>query len=533
VTAALPAPPLACQHFIVDTDTRSFPVVVGASSATAPHAESDADPVAAAAPTTPGGGQPRTRTSLVASILFVAMAVLDTVEPTILVTGAWWLVLLLVWLMPWPVIDVKREHQPWFIQLAPLAVFAWLFFRANVATLDAIGTWNLFDPDDLLQRLSYPLQDAVAALLAALFLTAPLLRVFRGDAVRAAFIVATPWIILTCTGTAFDIDRWGYKPTGNSIFLFEAVFPTLLLMHACARRSSTSAADHRRHAFAASPPDGHGISRPALAIVLLLVLAVVLYRTDLTPPDSLLVTVPLLGSTYEIALAAITLLLTVAVITLLRALRGRDFRVGRMKLYDSGSEWTLAVLLLGPFWLLTVFHAAPVIGASTLETVQKVPAPAWNIDYDRATRTLSLAGAYGPGVADDFERHLATHPDIAEVELEGPGGLLGEGIAIAELIAARNLATTVKAECASACTFAFAGGTTRVVTGDGALGFHASRNPSVLLEWLEDTTEQDQFLRRRGFDAEFIADANAVPSNDIWFPTHAELRAAHVVTASR
>jgi len=35
------------------------------------------------------------------------------------------------------------------------------------------------------------------------------------------------------------------------------------------------------------------------------------------------------------------------------------------------------------------------------------------------------------------------------------------------------------------------------------------------------------------FDAEFIARANAVPNNDIWFPTHDELRAAHVVTALR
>lgn len=73
---------------------------------------------------------------------------------------------------------------------------------------------------------------------------------------------------------------------------------------------------------------------------------------------------------------------------------------------------------------------------------------------------------------------------------------------------------------------------TILVTADRALGFHASGDPSVLLEWLEDTTEQEQFLRRRGFDADFIAHANAVPRNDIWYPTHAEPRAAHVVTAT-
>ena len=496
------------------------------------------DTAVAAAPTTPGGDRPLTRTALVTSILFVAMAALDTVEPTRLVTGAWWLVLLLVWLMPWPALDVKRERQPGFTQLAALAVFAWLFFRANTALMDAIFSWDFFDTDDLLRRFSPTLQTVVTGPLAALVLSAPLQRVFKREAVRAAFIVATPWIIHTCDDTAFDLVRWIDRPTGNSLFLFEAVFPTLLLMHACERgtralRSSTSAADHRRHAFAASPPDSNGIGRPALAVVLLLVLvADVLYRTDLTPPDSLRVAVPLLGSSYEIALTVITLLLTVAVLTLLRALRGRDFRIGRLKLYDSGSEWALVALLLVPLWLLTVFHAAPVIGASTLETVQKVSGPVWTIDYDRSTRTLRLAGEYGPGVAADFERHLAAHADIANVELEGPGGLLDEGVAIAELIAARNLPTTVTAECASACTFAFAGGKTRVVTGDGALGFHASRYNSVLLEWLKDTTDQDQFLRRRGFDADFIAAANAVPAADMWYPSHAELRAARVVTST-
>lgn len=96
---------------------------------------------------------------------------------------------------------------------------------------------------------------------------------------------------------------------------------------------------------------------------------------------------------------------------------------------------------------------------------------------------------------------------------------------------ARNLPTTVTAECASACAFAFAGGKERLVTGDAALGLHASRNPSVLLAWLKNTTEQDIFLRRRGFDAAFIARANDVTNDDLWFPTRDELLAAHVITA--
>jgi hypothetical protein len=55
----------------------------------------------------------------------------------------------------------------------------------------------------------------------------------------------------------------------------------------------------------------------------------------------------------------------------------------------------------------------------------------------------------------------------------------------------------------------------------------------VLLEWLKNTTEQDIFLRRRGFDAAFIARANDVTNDDLWFPTRDDLLAAHVLTAIR
>jgi hypothetical protein len=152
---------------------------------------------------------------------------------------------------------------------------------------------------------------------------------------------------------------------------------------------------------------------------------------------------------------------------------------------------------------------------------------------DTDTRAVMLAGAYGRGVAQDLRGHLATHPDAVAVELTGPGGRLGEGMRIAELIEERNLITIVRERCASACTFAFAGGRERIVEGAGRLGFHASGSPSVLLEWLKDTTDEDAFLSKRGLSAKFIARANAVSADDIWYPTHDELLAAGVVTSIR
>jgi hypothetical protein len=176
----------------------------------------------------------------VASLAFLAMAALDAFEPTVVVTGAWWLVLLLVWLMPWPdrTFDTRASARPSraaLHQIATLAVFSWLLFRANTAVLEAVSTWKLFDPYDAVYRFTYLLQDTVVGLVAIALLARPLLRTFHRNAKAAAFLIATPWMIIACTGTAFDLTQWIAAPALTYLSLFEAVFPVLLLMLACER----------------------------------------------------------------------------------------------------------------------------------------------------------------------------------------------------------------------------------------------------------------------------------------------------------
>jgi hypothetical protein len=472
------------------------------------------------------------------------MAAVDAFEPTILVTGAWWLVLLLVWLMPWPDRGFDsttscRLNWNALHQLTTLGVFSWLLFRANTAVLEAVSTWELFDAHNAVYRFSYLLQNTVVGLAAALLFIRPLHRIFGRAAVQAAFLVATPWIVLTCAGTAFDLHRWVTDPAGTYLWLFEAIFPALLLMVACERRTGrlhSGEAPHTptwRTALQLFVRGQTGLGRTVLAFLLALAVAIGVLRSEIELPEPLLVAIPVFDQARELALTICTLLLTFTTVALVRALRGREFRIGRLKLYGSGSEWALAFLLLSPAWLVTIFHSAPVIGASTIDTIQRLPDPFWIIHYDTSARTIHLSGGYGPGVAADFADRLAAHHDVVAVELTGPGGRLGEGMRIAELIEERNLTTIVRERCASACTFAFAGGRERIVEGAGRLGFHASSSPSVLLEWLKDTDFEDAFLQQRGVDAEFIARANAVPSNDIWYPPHDELKAAGVITAVR
>jgi hypothetical protein len=479
----------------------------------------------------------------VASLAFLAMAALDAFEPTVVVTGAWWLVLLLVWLMPWPdrTFDTRASARPSraaLHQIATLAVFSWLLFRANTAVLEAVSTWKLFDPYDAVYRFTYLLQDTVVGLVAIALLARPLLRTFHRNAKAAAFLIATPWMIIACTGTAFDLTQWIAAPALTYLSLFEAVFPVLLLMLACERGVRALGTQPARRRLTGFAPESFvrgqaGGRLTALTFLLAVALVVAAIGVELELPDALLAVIPILGSTWELVMVAVTLLLTVTTIAFIRALRAKSLRIGPLQLYGSGTDQVIASLLLGPVWLLAVLHAAPVIGAGAIDTLQRMPAPVWNIRYDADARVIHLAGGYGEGVAQHFADYLAAHPEATAVELSGPGGWLDEGLRIAELIEERGVATIVRERCASACTFAFAGGKERIVVGHGRLGFHAGRHPSVLLEWLKNTDLEDAFLQERGVNHDFIARVNAVSNDDIWYPTHDELKSAGVITAIR
>jgi len=155
--------------------------------------------------------RPRTsRAYLATSLAFVSCAALDVFEPTVLVSGAWWLVLLLVWLMPWPnrafdsTVPARLNWRTLHSLLA-LAVFSWLFFRATTSLLDAALYWEIIDIAGSARALNYVVQDLVVGLITGTLLAPPLQRPFGRDSSAVAFVVATPWIILTSADTVFDL----------------------------------------------------------------------------------------------------------------------------------------------------------------------------------------------------------------------------------------------------------------------------------------------------------------------------------------
>lgn len=514
----------------MNIDAHSLPLEANS----APHAARGT--AAAAAPTTPGGGRPLTRTSLATTVVFLGLAALDTVEPTTLVSGCWWLVLLLVWLLPWPLraFDTARPiRMRWdeIQALVTLAVFSWLYLRANTALLETATRWAFPQLEGKLIALNYVLQDVIVGLVTAAFVARPLQRAFPRQTVAVAFLVSVPWFILTCTDTAFDLARWSEKLTGNSVFLFEALFPPLLLMRACARLNTTAIPPGPRFTAARLRALLDRIPRwrsastlpPVLALTLLAIGARVHFEEAWNFGAAL-------STLLTTLLPLCALLLTGTAVHEMRKRRGVRPHPGHWRRFTGRFDDAFAVLMLSLLWSWVFFVDAPLAERYARDTIASLPGPDWAIDYDARRKTLTLSGEYQPGVAEAFAAALEKYPHVRTVELKGPGGREIEGLAIAYAIEDRNLVTRAIGDCDSACTLAFLAGRERILHKDGRLGFHAVSSPVYVWNLNEN---YDGYLASRGVPTEFIARAAATPSDDMWYPTNAELLAAHVITSIR
>ena len=174
-----------------------------------------------------------TRTSLIATAAFLGFVLVDVAVPARLVSGAWWLVLFLVWMLRWPTqAPAGGRASPTSAQLLALPVFAWLFFRAANGLASAASAWEVLSSDSALALLSFPIQDTLVGLVTALLLAIPIRRTFGVRAASAACLVVLPYFMLAGLETVFVPARWAERPLANAIHLFEAVMPPLLLLEA-------------------------------------------------------------------------------------------------------------------------------------------------------------------------------------------------------------------------------------------------------------------------------------------------------------
>ncbi|WP_245261595.1 hypothetical protein [Ancylobacter sp. FA202] len=157
--------------------------------------------------------------------------------------------------------------------------------------------------------------------------------------------------------------------------------------------------------------------------------------------------------------------------------------------------------------------------------------PDYGLRIMRNGTEVEITGGFKFGLTDDFLTILKASPQIKVVHLNSIGGRIGEGIRLSKAIREAGLQTYVSNLCASACTVAFAGGTERWMVPKAVLGFHGPAFPGMSISELESVSRQQSALMVAfGYDKAFVEKAVAIPSDDVWKPTLAELQAAHVVT---
>jgi ATP-dependent protease ClpP protease subunit len=148
----------------------------------------------------------------------------------------------------------------------------------------------------------------------------------------------------------------------------------------------------------------------------------------------------------------------------------------------------------------------------------------------RQGKEVELSGGMSEGTAKAIANILDATPTIKIIHLNTNGGLIKEGLDLASLIQKKGLLTYTATQCSSACTIAFISGKERYLSKNGSIGFH-----SASFGTLDGTSHEElnshfvTALRKRGIQKEFINKALSTPSQEMWYPTHTELKQANVI----
>ena len=149
----------------------------------------------------------------------------------------------------------------------------------------------------------------------------------------------------------------------------------------------------------------------------------------------------------------------------------------------------------------------------------------------RDNTEIELAGGITFGEVDALEKMLATAPKVRVIHLNSQGGRILEARRLRDIIRSHGLITYTATECNSACTIAFLGGRERFVDRNARLGFHAPSYRGAPRSLADMASIEDrEFLAQMGVPRAFVDRIYATPPSDLWYPSIAELRQAHIIT---
>ena len=162
------------------------------------------------------------------------------------------------------------------------------------------------------------------------------------------------------------------------------------------------------------------------------------------------------------------------------------------------------------------------------------PPPQFTLEIDADGRVLHFSGTVDFGLTAALREAVAAHPLIRLVILDSNGGYIAEARGAVSILRAHAIATHVEGHCASACALIFAGGAQRTLGPDARLGLHgyAIRNDRHY-GMIDPRVEMQRDLaiyRAQAISEDFIAKLADLPPSPMWYPGHAELEAAGMIT---
>jgi len=154
---------------------------------------------------------------------------------------------------------------------------------------------------------------------------------------------------------------------------------------------------------------------------------------------------------------------------------------------------------------------------------------------------LRATGSIDPGSAARLKTELYARGEyVKHVSLNSPGGALDDAIAMARMVRERGVATVVEdgAICASSCPLFLAGGTTRQVGDQAAVGLHqfytafdATIKPAQALADAQMTTARiTRHLQDMGIDPAIWLHALDTPPRSLYYLTAAEMKRYKLIT---
>jgi hypothetical protein len=144
---------------------------------------------------------------------------------------------------------------------------------------------------------------------------------------------------------------------------------------------------------------------------------------------------------------------------------------------------------------------------------------------------LVVSGGISFGLTEEVREIYKTNPGIKIIRLDSFGGRVKEARFLRDFIKENNLITYSSSGCLSACTIPFLAGSQRILNQKAKLGFHQYSFPGFTEEQFKEAYQQEKkFMIALGVDPKFSEKAFTAASDDMWYPSHAELLSANVVT---